>query len=88
MHVSDVSLEYETALAGPWNRFIYRRGDPRPPGQDYITLLPEDIDSRLDQGELSWAVYAEQVFEQEHWDLRAGLRYDEDGFSNEGYVSL
>jgi hypothetical protein len=87
LRISDVSLDYETALAGPWNRFVYRSEDPRPPGQDYVTLLPEDVDSRLDQGELSWAAYAEQVFEQEHWDLRAGLRYDQDGFSDEGYVS-
>jgi hypothetical protein len=87
LRVSDVSLDYETVLAGPWDRFVYRSEDPRPPGQDYVTLLPEDIDSRLDRGELSWAAYAEQVLEQERWDLRAGLRYDQDGFSSEGYVS-
>lgn len=87
LQVSDVSLDYETALAGPWNRFVYRSEDPRPPGQDYITLLPEDVDSSLDRGELSWATYAEQVFEQKHWDLRAGLRYDQDGFSSEGYIA-
>jgi hypothetical protein len=87
LRVSDVSLDYETALAGPWDRFDYRSEDPRPPGQDYVTLLPEDVDSRLDRSELSWAAYAEQVFEQERWDLRAGLRYDQDGFSSEGYVS-
>ena len=87
LQVSDASLEYETALAGPWDRFIYRSEDPRPPGQNYITLLPGDINSRLDRGELSWAAYAEQALEQEHWDVRAGLRYDQDGFSSEGYVS-
>jgi hypothetical protein len=87
LRVSDVSMDYATVLAGPWDRFIYRSEDPRPPGQNYITLLPEDIDSRLDQAELSWATYGEQVFEQEHWDLRAGLRYDQDGFSSEGYLS-
>ncbi len=87
LRVSDVSLDYENVLAGPWDRFDYRSEDPRPPGQDYITLLPEDIDSSLDRSELSWAAYAEQVFEQEHWDLRAGLRYDRDGFSSDSYVS-
>lgn len=87
LEVSDVSLDYETALAEPWDRFVYRSEDPRPPGQDYIILLPEEIDSRLDRSELSWAAYAEQVFEKEHWDLRAGLRYDHDGFSSEGNVS-
>ena len=87
LRVSEVSLDYATVLAGPWDRFDYRSEDPRPPGQNYITLLPEDVDSRLDRSELSWAAYAEQVFEQEHWDLRAGLRYDHDGFSSEGYVS-
>ena len=87
LQVSDVSLDYETVLAGPWDRFVYRSEDPRPPGQDYVTLLPEDIDSSLDRGELSWAAYAEQVLEHERWDLRGGLRYDQDGFSSEGYVS-
>ncbi len=87
LRVSDVSMDYATVLSGPWDRFVYRSEDPRPPGQNHITLLPEDIDSRLDRSELSWAAYAEQVFEQERWDLRAGLRYDQDGFSGEGYVS-
>jgi hypothetical protein len=87
LHVSDVSLEYATTLSGPWDRLIYRSEAPRPPGRNYVTLVPEDIDSRLDQGKLSWAVYAEQAWEQERWDLRAGLRYDQDGFSSEGYVS-
>lgn len=87
LELSDVSLDYATTLAGPWDQFVYRSEDPRPPGQDYITLLPENIDSSLDRGELSWAAYGEQVLEREHWDLRAGLRYEQDGFSSEGYVS-
>ena len=31
--------------------------------------------------------YGEQVFEFAHWDLRTGLRYDRDGFSDESLVS-
>lgn len=87
LRVTETSLDYDTVLTEPWDRFVYRSEDPRPPGQNYITLEPEDVNSRLDESELSWAVYAEQVFEQERWDLRTGLRFDQDGFSDEGYVS-
>ncbi len=85
--VVNLSLDFDTALDGPWDRFVYRSDDPRPPGQNYITLLPEQIDSAVDQDEWSWALYGEQVFGWDRWDLRAGLRYDRDGFSDEGYLA-
>ncbi len=87
LRVTDIDLDYDTVLSGPWDRFVYRSEDPRPPGQNYVTLLPENVNSSLDEGELSWAAYVEQTLERERWDLRAGLRYDFDGFSDEGYVS-
>jgi hypothetical protein len=80
-------VDYSTVLREDWDRFVYRSTDPRPPGQQYITLTPEDIDSVYEAKETSYAAYGEQVFEFSQWDLRAGLRYDYDGFSEESLVS-
>ena len=74
-------------LREDWIRYVYRSTDPRPPGQDFIILTPENVDSRFSQSETSYAVYGEQVFELGDWDLRTGLRYDRDGFSDESLVS-
>ncbi len=80
-------VDYSTFLREDWDRFVYRTTDPRPPGQQYITLTPDDIDSVYEAKETSYAAYGEQVFEFADWDLRAGLRYDYDGFSDESLVS-
>ncbi len=80
-------VNYSTFLREDWDRFVYRTTDPRPPGQQYITLTPDDIDSVYEAKETSYAAYGEQVFEFSQWDLRAGLRYDYDGFSEESLVS-
>jgi hypothetical protein len=80
-------VDYSTFLREDWDRFVYRTTDPRPPGQEYITLTPDDIDSVYEAKETSYAAYGEQVFEFAQWDLRAGLRYDYDGFSDESLVS-
>ena len=85
--VSNISVDFETVLNEPWIRHVFRSDDPRPPGQNFIILQPEDVNSRLDESELNWAVFTEQTFEQQRWDLRVGLRYDHDGFSDEGYFS-
>jgi hypothetical protein len=80
-------VDYSTFLREDWDRFVYRTTDPRPPGQQYITLTPDNIDSVYEAKETSYAAYGEQVFEFADWDLRAGLRYDFDGFSDESLVS-
>jgi hypothetical protein len=80
-------VDYSTLLREDWDRFVYRTTDPRPPGQQYITLTADDIDSVYEAKETSYAAYGEQVFEFAEWDLRAGLRYDYDGFSDESLVS-
>ena len=83
LRVWQTDVDYSTFLREDWDRFVYRTTDPRPPGQQYITLTPDDIDSVYEAKETSYAAYGEQVFEFAHWDLRAGLRYDRDGFSDE-----
>ena len=87
LRVWQTDVDYSTFLREDWDRFVYRTTDPRPPGQQYITLTPDDIDSVYEAKETSYAAYGEQVFEFAYWDLRAGLRYDRDGFSDESLVS-
>ena len=87
LHAWQTDVDYSTFLREDWDRFVYRSTDPRPPGQQYITLTPASIDSVYEAKETSYAAYGEQVFEFADWELRAGLRYDHDGFSDESLVS-
>ena len=87
LRVWQVDVDYTQLLREDWDRFVYRTADPRPPGQNYITLTPENVNSLYAARETSYAAYGEQVFEFNRWDLRAGLRYDRDGFSEESLVS-
>ena len=80
-------VDYFVTLREDWDRFVYQTTDPRPPGQQYITLMPENVNSIYNERETSYAAYGEQTFEFDSWDLRAGLRYDRDGFSDESLVS-
>ncbi len=85
--ITSTSVDYRTVLDGPWTRYVFRADDPRPPGQNFVVLRPEDIDSRLDEREATYAAYVEQVFEHDRWNVRTGLRYEHDGFADEGYAS-
>ena len=87
LRVWQTDVDYSTFLREEWDRFVYRTTDPRPPGQQYITLTPDSINSVYGTKETSYAAYGEQVFEFADWELRAGLRYDRDGFADESLVS-
>jgi hypothetical protein len=87
LHVWQTDVDYSTDLREDWDRFVYRATDPRPPGQQYITLTPDSVNAVYKAKKTSYAAYGEQVFKFDHWDLRAGLRYDRDGFSDESLVS-
>jgi hypothetical protein len=87
LRVWQTDVDYSTVLREEWDRFVYRTTDPRPSGQQYITLTQDDVNSVYSAKETSYAAYGEQVFEFARWDLRAGLRYDRDGFSDESLVS-
>ncbi len=87
LRVTQTDVDYSTFLREDWDRFVYLSTDPRPPGQQYITWTPGNLNSVYDANEISYAAYGEQVFEYANWDLRAGLRYDHDGFSDESLVS-
>ncbi len=87
LRVVQTDVDYSTFLREDWIRFVYRSTDPRPPGQDYIVLTPDNVNSAFAEKETNYSAYAEQVFELGAWDLRAGLRYDRDGFADESLVS-
>jgi hypothetical protein len=87
LRVVQTDVDYSTFLREDWIRFVYRSTDPRPPGQDFIVLTPENVNSAFEAKETNYSAYAEQVFDFGLWDLRAGLRYDRDGFADESLVS-
>jgi hypothetical protein len=87
LHVSQTDVAYSNSLREDWDRFVFRTTDPRPPGQQYITLTPDNINSTYEAKETNYAAYGEQVFQFDEWDFRAGLRYDHDGFADESLVS-
>src|SRR5690606_28904886 len=81
-------LDYDTVLDGDWTRFIYDEDDFRPdPGQRFLVLTPENINSSLSQKETNYAAYVDQVFQRGDWDIRTGLRFERDGFADESLVS-
>ena len=87
LRVVQADVDYSTFLREDWIRFVYRTTDPRPPGQDYIVLTPDNVNSAYAGSETNYSVYAEQIFEFGAWDLRTGLRFDRDGFASESLVS-
>jgi hypothetical protein len=87
LRVVQTDVDYSTFLREDWIRFVYRSTDPRPPGQQYIVLTPDNVNSAYAATETNYSAYAEQVFELGDWELRAGLRYDRDGFADESLVS-
>lgn len=88
LRLANLDLDFATTLDGDWIRYEYDSDDFRPdPEQRYIDLTPENTNSEFSRSELQYAAYAEQVFEAGQWNVRTGLRYDYDGFSDDGYVS-
>lgn len=88
LRIANLDLEYSTTLDGDWIRYEYESGDSRPDeSQNYIVLTPEQSNSFYEESDLYYAAYAEQSFEFERWSVSTGLRYDFDGFNDEGYTS-
>ena len=87
LHVMSKDIDYSTELREDWIRYWYDSDDPRPPGADYIVLQPDQINSIYSASETNYAVYGEQVFDWGDANLRAGLRYDRNGFGDEDLVS-
>jgi len=88
VRVANLDLEYSKVLDGDWIRYEYDTDDSRPDeSQNYIVLTPEQTDAFYEESDLYYAAYAEQTFEFDRWSVSTGLRYDFDGFNDEGYTS-
>ena len=88
IHLTQIELDYNTLLAGDWNRFVYDKDDFRPnPQQRFIVLTPNNINSAVRQKETNYAGYVDQVFEHGDWDFGTGLRFERDGFADESFAS-
>jgi hypothetical protein len=87
LQLTNSDLDYSTELREDWIRYIYESDDPRPPGANYIVLQPGAINSIYSASETNYAVYGEQLFDWGAASLRAGVRYDHNGFGDEDLVS-
>lgn len=88
IQTTQIELDYDTLLAGNWNRFIYDDDDFRPnPDQRFIVLTPANINSSLNRKETSYAGYVNQVFKRGDWEFGTGLRFEQDGFADESFAS-
>ncbi len=86
--IAQLDLALETQLSGDWIRYTFDGGDFQvDPAQRFIVLTPQDTNAQFVQSELQYAAFAEQVFNFGDWDLRSGLRYEHDGFSEQNDVS-
>lgn len=87
VQLTSSDLDYSTKLREDWIRYIYESDDPRPPDANYIVLQPDEIDSIYIASETNYSVYGEQLFDWGNASLRAGIRYDHNGFGDEDLVS-
>jgi hypothetical protein len=88
IQTAQVELNYNTVLAGDWNRYIFDGNDFRPaPEQKYTVLTPEETNASLRQKNTNYAGYADQLFELGDWDIHTGLRLEQDGFADESFAS-
>ena len=87
LHVSSNDVDYRTSLREDWIRYEFESDDPRPPGANYIVLQPDEINSLYSASETNYALYGEQLFDWGDANLRAGIRYDRNSFSDEHLVS-
>lgn len=87
LQLTSNDLDYSTVLREDWIRYIYESDDPRPAGANYIVLQPDAINSIYSASETNYAVYGEQIFDWGNSNLRAGVRYERNGFGDEDLVS-
>lgn len=88
IQTTQIELDYDTVLAGDWNRYTYDSDDFRPnPDQRFIVLTPANTNSSLNRKETNYAGYLNQVFERGEWDFGTGVRFEQDGFADERFAS-
>lgn len=80
----DLSLD----LQENWIRYVYNQSDFRPdPEQRFIELTPELVNNRSRSSDWLATGFVEHTWIHDLLELRAGLRYDHDGLTDENLWS-
>jgi len=88
IRLSLIDLTYAIALDDDWIRYVYDQNDFRAdPQQRFVVLTPETVDNVYAQKGNFYAAYIDQTLEYDQWQLRAGVRFDRDPFSDERLLS-
>lgn len=87
LHLTSNDIDYSTELREDWIRYVFESDDPRPPGANFIVLEPGEINSIYSASETNFSLYGEQIFDWGDASLRAGVRYDRNGFGDENLLS-
>ena len=88
IRVVRISADYQQQLNDDqWIRYVYEGDDARPEGQQYVVLTPENTDSTYSVSATNFAAFANQDFDFGDWNVRAGLRFDKDGITDETLIS-
>lgn len=88
LRVTQLDLDFQLTLHDNWIRYEYNQGDFRPDSsQQYIELTPEQVNTSYQAKDLTYAVYGDQTFEGNAWDMRFGLRFDVDNITDDSDIS-
>ena len=83
-----IDLSFSLALDDDFIVHIFDQDDFRPdPTQNFIVLTPDTINNRFETEYTSFSAYTDQTFEYNNWHFRAGLRFDNDGLTEEALFS-
>ena len=83
-----IDLSFSLALDDDFIVHIFDQDDFRPdPTQNFIVLTPDTINNRFETEYTSFSAYTDQTFEYNNWHFRAGLRFDNDGLTEEALSS-
>ncbi|MDO3384392.1 TonB-dependent receptor [Gilvimarinus sp. SDUM040013] len=86
--LSQSDLTLERFIDGPWNRYEYDTDSFRPnPEQQYVVLTGAGVDTNFSADALQYAAYFDQELSLGIFDVRAGLRYEGDEFTEQSGVS-
>ena len=88
LEVRSLDLSFDLNLFDDWILYSFDPSDFRPnPEQKYVELTPELVNASYQQKETLAAAYVNQQFEGERWNLRTGVRIEQDAFADQTHVS-
>ncbi len=88
LRLTQLDLDFALTLDNNWIRYEYNQNDFRPnPDQKYIEFTPEQVNTRYQIKDITYAFYGDQVIEGDAWDIRFGLRFDAYNITDDRAVS-